>query len=135
MAYWLLKTEPSDYSFADLQKEKRVVWSGVTNALALKHMRTMQKGDEVLIYHTGDEKAVVGLAKIAKGPYVPAGETNDKRVVVDVAAGKALPRPVGLAGIKADPRFKAWGLVKIGRLSVVPTSPEEFAAVQQIAAS
>ena len=129
MAYWLLKTEPSDYSFQDLAAEKRAVWTGVSNAAALKNMRAMQKGDEVLIYHTGDERAVVGLAKIVKRPHVPAGEKNEKLVVVEVAAGKPLPRPVGLAEIKADARFKEWGLVKIGRLSVVPTTAEQFAAV------
>jgi len=132
MAHWLLKTEPSDYSFQDLVREKRVAWSGVSNAAALKHMRSMQKGDEVLIYHTGDERAVVGLATLAKGPYVPAGEQNEKLVVVDVAAGKALPRPVGLGEIKADARFKEWALVKIGRLSVVPTTAEQFAAVLEL---
>ena len=129
MAYWLLKTEPSEYSFADLVREKRAVWSGVSNAAALKNMRAMGKGDEVLIYHTGDEKAVVGTAVIAKSAYPDPDEDDPKRVVADVAPKKALAKPVTLAAIKADPRFAEWGLVKIGRLSVVPTSKEQFLAI------
>jgi len=129
MAYWLLKTEPSEYSFADLVHEKRAVWSGVSNAAALKNMRAMAKGDEVLIYHTGDEKAVVGTAAVAKAAYPDPNEKDAKLVVVDIAPRKPLAQPVTLATIKGDPRFAEWGLVKIGRLSVVPTTKEQFAAI------
>jgi predicted RNA-binding protein with PUA-like domain len=132
MAYWLLKTEPSDYSFGDLQREKRVVWSGVSNAAALKNLRAMAKGDEVLIYHTGDERAVVGLATVAKAAYPDPNQKDARFVVVDLAAKSALKKPVTLAMIKADVRFAEWGLVKIGRLSVVPTTKEQFEAVLKL---
>jgi predicted RNA-binding protein with PUA-like domain len=130
MACWLLKTEPSQYSFADLLREKRTTWSGVSNAAALQNIRAMAKGDQVLIYHTGDQRAVVGTGSIFKGPYT--AQPNTKLAVVDVAAGKALKRPVTLAQIKADRRFADWALLKIGRLSVVPTTPEQFAAILEL---
>ncbi len=125
MAYWLIKTEPSDYSFAQLLREKRTKWSGVKNALARIHLKAMKTGDTVFVYHTGDEKAVVGLAKVAAADGV-GGEPV-------IAGVKALPRAVRLAEIKADKRFKDWGLVKIGRLSVVRTTPEQFQAIEQMA--
>ena len=134
MAYWLLKTEPSEYSFADLVREKRAGWSGVSNAAALKNMRAMAKGDEVLMYHTGDEKAVVGRAVVAKAAYPDPNEKNAKLVVVDITPRKPVGKPVTLAAIKADPRFAEWGLVKIGRLSVVPTTKEQFAAILALGA-
>jgi predicted RNA-binding protein with PUA-like domain len=122
MSYWILKTEPSTYSFADLVKQKAAVWDGVKNPLALKHLRTMQPGDEVLIYHTGDEKAAVGLARVTKAAY-PDPKKNDPRlVVVDLKAGAKLASPVTLATIKADPVFKDLALVRMGRLSVVPAT-------------
>lgn len=118
--YWILKTEPSDYSFADLERDGRTVWDGVTNALALKHIRTMKPGDVAMIYHTGDEKRIVGLATVVSEPY-PDPKADDARiVVVDVEVGKRLSRPVTLAEIKADPDFKDLALVRQGRLSVVP---------------
>ena len=126
MSYWLLKTEPSTYSFADLEREKVTTWDGVTNPVALKHLRTMAPGDECLIYHTGDEKRVVGTAKVVKAAY-PDPKLKDPRiVVVDLAAGKPLARPVTLAEVKADDRFADWELVRIGRLSVMPVSPERW---------
>ncbi len=134
MAYWLLKTEPSEYSFADLAREKRAVWSGIANPAALKNLRSMQRGDDVLIYHTGEEKAIVGTAKIVKSPYLQKPR-DPKTTVVDVGPGKPLPRPISLVEIKADPRFKEWQLVTIGRLSVVPTTPEHFAAVLKMSES
>jgi len=129
MAHWLIKTEPSTYSFADLVREKRTVWSGITNAAALIHLRTMKAGDQLLVYHTGDEKAVVGLAKVLNAAYPDPEQDNPKLVVVDIAAGKPLPPPVTPPQIKSNPKFKNWPLVKIGRLSVVPTSDEEFEAI------
>mgnify|MGYP001154615394 CR=1 FL=1 len=119
-SYWILKTEPSEYSFDDLEKEKRTIWDGVTNALALKHIRSMRKGDAAMIYHTGDEKQIVGLATVASDPYPDPKAEKDAIVVVDVEAEKRLPRPVTLAEIKADPDFKDLALVRQGRLSVVP---------------
>jgi len=126
MSNWILKTEPSTYSFADLVKQKAAVWDGVKNPLALKHLRTMQPGDEVLIYHTGDEKAAVGLARVTKAAY-PDPKKNDPRlVVVDLKAGAKLASPVTLATIKADPVFKDLALVRMGRLSVVPATTAQW---------
>lgn len=116
--YWVLKTEPSAFSFDDLRREGRTRWDGVSNPLALKHLRTMQPGDQALVYHTGDEKRLVGLAGVAGAPYP---DPQDERLtVVDLEAGAPLPSPVTLAAIKADPAFKDLGLVRMSRLSVVP---------------
>jgi predicted RNA-binding protein with PUA-like domain len=112
MPHWLLKTEPSTYSFADLQREKRTRWEGVKNAAALINLRKMAVGDEVLIYHTGSEKAVVGTARVVTA--------DPKGGVVELEALRALKRPVTLAAIKADPAFKDFALVKISRLSAMP---------------
>lgn len=120
--YWILKTEPSSYSFDRLVTERRAVWDGVSNALALKHLRSMAKGDQTFIYHTGDEKALVSLARIASDPY--ADPKDDKLTVVDVEAGDRLPTPVTLAAVKADPAFAQLGLVRMSRLSVIPVPPD-----------
>ena len=118
--HWILKTEPSDYSFADLERDRRTRWSGVSNPVALKHLRAMAPGDDVMIYHTGDEKRIVGLARVAGAPYPDPDAGDERRTAVDVAAGEPLPRPVTLAVIKADPAFADLALVRQGRLSVVP---------------
>ena len=110
MARWLFKTEPSEYSFERLQKEGRTTWDGVSNPLALRHLRGVQKGDEVAIYHTGSVKAVVGVAKAAADA---KGDTVD--LVPLRPAG-----PVTLAAVKADPAFKDFPLVRMGRLSIMP---------------
>ncbi len=120
MAHWILKTEPSTYSFQDLVKAKRAVWDGVSNPVALRNMREMAVGDDVIIYHTGDEKACVGFAKVVKAAYPDPKQKDPKLVVVDLEAGKPLARPVTLAEIKADPVFADLALVRQGRLSVVP---------------
>ncbi len=112
---WLFKTEPSDYSFERLVKEKKTSWTGVKNALALKHLRQVKKGDEIAIYHTGNVKAVVGVARAA---------ADAKGDAVEVVPVRAVP-PRTLAEIKADPRFKELALVKMGRLSVMPV-PEDL---------
>ena len=118
-SYWILKTEPSEYSFADLRRDGRARWDGITNALALKHLRSMRPGDRVLIYHTGDEKRLMGHATVAGEPYPdPAGD--ERLAVVDIEPGEPLPAPVTLARIKADPAFAELGLVRMSRLSVVP---------------
>jgi len=121
--YWILKTEPSEYSFADLARDRRTRWDGVSNPVALRNLRAMQEGDRVMIYHTGNEKRIVGLARIASGPYPDPGD--DRLVVVDVAAEGPLAQPVTLAAIKADSAFQDLALVRQGRLSVVPV-PEEL---------
>ena len=120
MAHWILKTEPSTYSFQDLVKAKRAVWDGVSNPVALRNMREMAVGDEVIIYHTGDEKACVGFARVVKAAYPDPKQKDPKLVVVDLEAGKPFARPVTLAEIKADPVFSDLALVRQGRLSVVP---------------
>jgi predicted RNA-binding protein with PUA-like domain len=121
--HWVLKTEPGSYSFDRLVSERRAVWDGVTNALALKHIRSMAKCDQACIYHTGDEKALVGLARIASDPFPDPKGDDPKLVVVEVEAGAPLARPVTLAAIKADPAFAELALVRMSRLSVVPVPP------------
>jgi predicted RNA-binding protein with PUA-like domain len=123
MAYWILKTEPSEYSFADLRRDKRTRWDGITNAQALKSLREMAVGDECLMYHSGDERALVGYAKVIRAAYVPEAQADPRLVSVDIAAGAPLPQPVPLAAIKADGAFAQLGLVRQGRLSVVPVPP------------
>jgi len=120
MAFWLLKTEPSDYAYSDLVREKRTVWDGVGNNLALKYIRQMRKGDLALIYHTGNEKAVVGIAVLISDPY-PDPEQNDPRlVVVDVKPKKKLVREISLAEVKSNSKLKDFELVRLPRLSVMP---------------
>jgi predicted RNA-binding protein with PUA-like domain len=122
MAYWLLKTEPEDYSYDDLERDGTTVWNGVSNALALKHLRTMQYGDLALIYHTGKERQVVGIAEVVSKPYPDPKLDDAKRVVVDIRAVKRVLQPVKLSQIKQDSNFENFDLVKLPRLSVVPVS-------------
>jgi len=131
MAAWLLKTEPSTYSFADLVKEKRTRWDGITNPVALRHLRQAKAGETAVIYHTGDEKSCVGLARIVEPAY--ADPRNDKLVVVDLEAGDALPGPVTLAAMKADPAFADSPLVRQGRLSFVPLTDAQLARIHALA--
>ncbi len=126
MAHWILKTEPSAYAYDRLVKEKTAVWDGVKNPLALKHIRAMRKGDAVLIYHTGDEKAAVGLAEVASEPYADPKATDPRMAVVDLKAGDRLPRPVPLSAIKAEPALKDLALVRMPRLSVVPADAAQW---------
>lgn len=120
-ALWLFKTDPETYSFADLTaRGKAEIWDGVTNALALRHLRAVAKGDGVLIYHTGQEKAIVGMARVTRGAYPDPGAGDPKIVVVDVKAEMPLPRPVTLQELKGDPLFASFDLIRIGRLSVMP---------------
>lgn len=124
--FWLFKTEPSTYSYADLERDGKTVWDGVSNAVALRHLRGIGEGDEVLIYHTGDEKRMVGIARVVRGAYPDPKRTDSRLVVVDLAPVSPLARPVTLAEVKADPRFADWELVRIGRLSVMPVSAERW---------
>lgn len=124
MAFWLMKTEPEDFSYADLERRGHEPWNGVRNNAALKHMRAMGEGDLFLFYHTGDEKAIVGAGRITRAAY-PDPEAGDaKFVVVDTAPAYRFTRPVALAAIKADPAFAEWALVRQSRLSVMPVPPE-----------
>ena len=121
MADWLVKTEPGDYSFEDLRKEKETVWTGVKNPVALKHLRAMKKGDRVVVYHTGSVRAAVGTAAVAA-----ADARDPKNPRVMVAAGKRLAAPVPLDAVKASPLFAGSALLRIGRLSVVPLTEGQF---------
>jgi predicted RNA-binding protein with PUA-like domain len=129
---WLFKEEPTHYSFDDLVKDKKAVWSGVRNPLAQKHLRSVKKGDRVFYYHTGDEKAVVAIAKALTDAYTDPADKSGKASVVDVGPVKRLPRPVTLAEIKADKAFADFPLVRISRLSVMPVSDEEWARIEKI---
>jgi predicted RNA-binding protein with PUA-like domain len=124
--HWLLKTEPSTYSFADLEREKRAVWDGVANALALKHLRSMKRGDLAFIYHTGDEKQIVGIAEVTSDPYPDRKENDPKLAVVDLKPLERLLRPVTLAEVKASKEFQDFELVRMGRLSVMPVGDSRW---------
>ena len=125
--HWILKTEPSEYGFTDLVRDRRTRWEGVSNPVALKHLRSMLEGDDALIYHTGNEKSLIGLARVVERAVSrPIAEGSSKLVVVDIEAGKPLPRQVSLAEIKAEPAFKDLGLVRLSRLSVVPVEPDQW---------
>ncbi len=121
MPAWLIKTEPDTYSWDQMVADKKTVWDGVANNLALKYMRTIKKGDLCLFYHTGDEKRIMGFAEVISEPYPDPKQEDPKLVVFDIKAGKALKTPVTLPMIKTDPAFVGWDLLRIGRLSVVPT--------------
>ena len=129
MSRWLLKTEPSTYAFADLVRDGRTTWDGVSNPVALGHLRAMKKGDEALVYHTGDEKAAVGIARVASDPYPDPKQKDPRLVVVDLEPVRALPRPVTLKAVKADPRFADFALVRISRLSVMPVTDAQWKAL------
>lgn len=123
MNYWLVKTEPDTYSWDDLVKDSKTTWDGVRNFQARSNLKAMRTGDQVFIYHTGDEKSIIGLAKVVKEPY-PDPKDKDW-VVVDLAAGKKLKKPVSLSQIKADKRLANMVLVRASRLSVQSVKPEE----------
>ena len=131
---WLFKEEPANYHFDALVADKQTVWSGVKNPLAQKHLRSVQKGDRIFYYHTGDEKAVVGIAKALGAAYPDPQDKSGKLSVVDVGPVKKLPRPVTLAEIKADAAFKLFPLVRIPRLSVMPVSDQEWKRIEDMAA-
>ncbi|MGC8596063.1 MAG: EVE domain-containing protein [Candidatus Kryptoniota bacterium] len=120
MSYFLLKTEPNEYSFLDLVRDGETVWDGVTNNLALKHLRTMKVKDECLIYHTGEEKAVVGIAEVTRDPYPDPNSSDPKIVVVNIKPLRQLKKPVPLTRIKAVRELRNFELVRLPRLSVMP---------------
>jgi predicted RNA-binding protein with PUA-like domain len=128
---WLFKEEPANYSFDELAKDKQTVWSGVKNPLAQKHLRSVKRGDRIFYYHTGDEKAVVGIAKALGDAYPDPKDKTGKMSVVDVGPVKKLPRPVTLAEIKADASFGSFPLVRISRLSVMPVTDDEWQRIEQ----
>src|SRR5678815_6040446 len=119
---WLVKEEPTHYGFDELVNDTKAAWSGVKNALAQKHLRAVKNGDRILYYHTGDERAVVGIAKAVSDPYPDPEDSSGRNVAVDIAPVLSLPRPVTLAEIKADAAFKDSPIVRIARLSVMPVT-------------
>ena len=132
---WLFKEEPTHYSYDDFAKDGKAVWSGVKNPLAQKHLSTVNKGDRIFYYHTGDEKAIVGIAKALRNSYPDPADKSGRHAVVDVAPVKKLPRAVTLAEIKADPAFKDFPLVRISRLSVMPVTDAEWNRIEKLAAT
>jgi predicted RNA-binding protein with PUA-like domain len=117
---WILKTDADVYPYDHLERERRAVWDGVSNPVALKHLRSMAPGDPLMIYHSGTTKEIVGLARVTRAAYPDPKGGDDKLVVVDIEAERRLPRPVSLATIKADPAFSDLALVRQPRLSVIP---------------
>ncbi len=126
MQRFLLKTEPTKYSYDDLVRDKKTVWSGVSAAPALKYIRSMKKGDIAFVYHTGDEKQIVGIAKIISNPYSDPKMKDNKLVVVEIQAQKKLKNPVTLAVVKSKKELATMPLVRIGRLSVQPVTDKEW---------
>ena len=135
MPAWLVKTEPNEYSYADLERDGTAEWDGVTNALAQRHLRTMREGDVCVVYHSGGERAAVGLARVVRDPYPDPTDPAGKRVWVDLRAEHPLARPVALAALKADPSFAESPLVRMSRLSVMPIEPEQLATIERLSGS
>ena len=130
---WLFKEEPSHYGFDALVKDKHAIWSGVKNPVAQKHLHAVKRGDRIFYYHTGNEKSVVGIALALGDAYPDPEDTTGKSAVVDVGPVRKLERPVTLAEIKADARFKTFPLVRISRLSVMPVSDVEWKRIEKMA--
>lgn len=130
---WLLKTEPSEFAYDDLERDGKAVWDGVRNPVALRNLAAMKAGERALVYHTGGEKAAVGVAKLLGEAYPDPGKRNAKLLVVDIAPLGRLPRPVTLAEMKAMPIFADSPLVRQGRLSVVPLSAAQWNAIETAA--
>lgn len=131
MSSFLFKTEPTEYSFTDLVRDKRAVWDGISNALALIHLRSVKKGDTVVIYHSGVGKEAVGLAMAVSAPYTDPAIEDPKRAVVDLKPLRAFKKPVTLATFKTDPVLRTVDLVRISRLSVMPLSLAQLKRVLQ----
>lgn len=131
LGYWLLKTEPSEYSYDDLEKSGKTVWDGVTNNLALKHLRSIKKGDSAFIYHTGEEKQVVGIAEVVSEPY-PDPKKKPKLTVVDIKPKQRLKKPITLAEIKALKEFSSFDLVRLPRLSVMPVDKAKWDKILEL---
>ena len=135
MARWLVKEEPDHYGYAQLEHDRKTVWAGVRNPLAQKHLRSMHKGDRIFYYHTGSEKAIVGIARAASDAYPDPADKTGKLHVVDIVPEERLARPVTLAEIKADRAFATFPLVRISRLSVMPVTAEEWMRIEALAGS
>jgi predicted RNA-binding protein with PUA-like domain len=133
VANWLFKSDPDTYSFEDLQRDRTTVWDGVSNNVALKHLRNTRKGDRVLVYHTGKEKAIVGLAEITGDPHPDPKRDDPRLTVVEIKAGERSSHPVTLEQIKKQPGFKDFDLVRLPRLSVMPVSESQWNALLALA--
>lgn len=133
MAYWLVKSEPSAYSWDQLVKDKQTCWSGVRNYTARINLRAMKKGDEALFYHSNEGVEIVGIAKVVKEAYQDPTTDDDRWVAVDIKAHKKLKKPVPLAMLKPDKRFANMDLVRLGRLSVQTVKPEEWELIMKMA--
>lgn len=129
---WLVKEEPGNYSYDQFVRDGKTVWAGVKNPLAQKHLRSIRKGDRVFYYHSGKEKAVVGIAKATRDAYPDPANTAGKMFVVDLAPEKKLAQPVTLASIKSDKAFAEFPLVRISRLSVMPVTSAEWARIEKL---
>jgi len=130
---WLFKEEPSNYSFDAFSKDGKTVWSGIRNPVAQKHLHAVKRGDPVFYYHTGNEKSIVGVAKALTDAYPDPNDKTAKLAVVEIGPVRKLERPVTLAEIKADARFKTFPLVRISRLSVMPVTDVEWKRIEQMA--
>jgi predicted RNA-binding protein with PUA-like domain len=130
---WLVKEEPSHYNFAQFRKDGTTVWSGVRNPVAQRHLRAMRTGDRVFYYHTGDEKAVVGTARVAGAPAPDPADPSGKFYAVELRCDAPLPAPVTLKAIKADARFADFPLVRVARLSVMPVTDQQWGWIEGMA--
>jgi predicted RNA-binding protein with PUA-like domain len=133
MKHWLIKSEPSAYSWDQLVKDKRTNWSGVRNYQAANNLKAMKKGDRAFFYHSNEGTEIVGIAEIVKEAYPDPTDPTGRFVMVDVAAVMPVKTPVTLAQIKAEPKLKTFGLVRQGRLSVVPVADDEWALIAKMA--
>ncbi|MBL8694134.1 MAG: EVE domain-containing protein [Planctomycetes bacterium] len=131
MAHFLFKTEPSEYSYDDLVQERHTTWDGVSNALALKHLRTAQEGDDVVIYHTGEERQAVGLARVIRAPY--EDPKDPKLTVVDLLVAKRFTKPVTLKEMQATPAFADFELLRLPRLSILPVTEKHWTEMLRMA--
>jgi predicted RNA-binding protein with PUA-like domain len=129
---WLVKEEPTHYNFDTFAQDGKTQWTGVKNPLAQKHLRSIRKGERVLYYHTGDQKAIVGIAKALGDAYPDPADQTGKSYTVDLAPVKKLARPVTLAEVKADSFFKTFPLTRMPRLSVMPVSNEEWLRIEEM---
>ena len=135
MSYWLVKSEPTKYAFADLQRDGKTVWDGVRNHTAAQHLKAMKVDDEVLYYHSQEGLAVVGVAKVVKESFKDATDPTGRFVAVELAPVRELKRPVTLAEMKANPALAKLEMIRQGRLSVSPVRAEEWAEIQKMAAA
>jgi predicted RNA-binding protein with PUA-like domain len=133
-AKWLLKSDPEHYSFSDLERDGQTVWDGISNNLALKNLRNVHRGDPVLVYHTGEERAAVGLAEAASDPYPDPQQKDGRLVVIDLRAKDKLARPVTLGEIRKSSALKNFDLVRLPRLSVMPVTDDQWTTILAMAA-